>query len=560
MRHRRTRALRLGLGIVLAAASPVPTAAEEERSSCVLCHGQLEDEMLAPVAAWSDDVHAAAGLGCVGCHGGDPSPALADDVEAMAASRGFHAAPDRLVVAEFCGTCHADPAYMRRFDPQARVDQLSEYWQSGHGRRNAQGDPVPATCTDCHGAHGIRPVSRPDSPVHATRVPETCARCHASPETMAPYGLPADPFDLYRRSVHGVALLERGDTAAPACNDCHGNHGAAPPGVTSVANVCGQCHGREAALFRDSPKHALFDGMDVPECSGCHGNHLVRHPTPAMVYGETAPRASQGRIASSDPLLVEVGALAAGASAEVQWTAVLLPHAAADDAGFDHRVRIDAGAAGALELDATVVPGLETSAAGPRRAASDALAATLAIESVSGEPIRAGDALSFRLELVAATPVEARVVDRPGRWIQPHEGSVCLTCHTPGDDCDVATGKMFEAITSLDRNLREAERMLRRAEHAGMEVADALFHLKSEGTTAAIESRALVHAFVPERLMERTAEGQAVATAGRAAAEAAFAELQFRRRGLAVSLVLVALVLLGLYLKIREVEARRAAS
>ena len=82
---------------------------------------------------------------------------------------------------------------------------------------------------------------------------------------------------------------------------------------------------------------------------------------------------------------------------------------------------------------------------------------------------------------------------------------------------------------------------------------------KSAGTTAAIESRALIHTFDPERLLARTEEGRAVAAQAAQAGHDALAELQFRRRGLAVSLVLVGFVLVGLWLKIREVDRKRAA-
>ena len=41
------------------------------------------------------------------------------------------------------------------------------------------------------------------------------------------------------------------DLSAPTCNDCHGNHGAAPPGVGSIVNVCGTCHAVFAEKFAD---------------------------------------------------------------------------------------------------------------------------------------------------------------------------------------------------------------------------------------------------------------------------------------------------------------------
>ncbi len=142
-----------------AAALASSTPAIAAPSSCVACHSQLDGPQGDPARHWDVDVHGVAGLGCEACHGGDPSPALAEDAEAaMTPARGFEPAPDRLHIPDFCARCHSDAAFMKQYDPQVRVDQLAEYRTSVHGRLNASGDPDPATCIDCHGVHGILPV------------------------------------------------------------------------------------------------------------------------------------------------------------------------------------------------------------------------------------------------------------------------------------------------------------------------------------------------------------------------------------------------------------------
>jgi hypothetical protein len=113
---------------------------------------------------------------------------------------------------------------------------------------------------------------------------------------------------------------------------------------------------------------------------------------------------------------------------------------------------------------------------------------------------------------------------------------------------------MYTALSSLDQSIRGASGLLREAELSGMEVSGAQFELKSKGRTAAVESRALIHSFDPERLITRTDEGKGIAATALDAARAALAELQFRRKGLGVSLALVVLVLGGLYLKIRQID------
>jgi predicted CXXCH cytochrome family protein len=171
---------------------------------------------------------------------------------------------------------------MKKFDPSIRVDQVQEYNTSVHGIRLRGGDKNVATCVSCHGIHGIRPPDDPQSSVFALNVAETCAQCHASAEHMQGYSIPHDQFGKYKNSVHAKALYEKHDLSAPTCNDCHGNHGAVPPGLTSVANVCGQCHGRQAELFQKSPHKEPFDRMQTGECLKCHSNHEILAPTDEM--------------------------------------------------------------------------------------------------------------------------------------------------------------------------------------------------------------------------------------------------------------------------------------
>ncbi len=174
-----------------------------------------------------------------------------------------------------CAKCHSDPAYMRAYNPSLPVDQLEKYRTSVHGMRNAKGDPKPAECASCHGSHGIRAAKDAKSAVYATNIPGTCAACHSNAAMMKDYHIPTDQYDKFARSVHGIALLQRGDVSAPACNDCHGNHGATPPGVESVSNVCGTCHALNNDLFSSSPHKKAFDERKLPECETCHSNHEI---------------------------------------------------------------------------------------------------------------------------------------------------------------------------------------------------------------------------------------------------------------------------------------------
>jgi predicted CXXCH cytochrome family protein len=267
------------IALVLAAAAAAPTGALA-KDTCYDCHrGEKEERLVAPTRNYPQDIHFQKGLTCASCHGGNPAD---PEATAMDPDKGFRERIEHNQIAKVCGSCHADAAYMKRFNPRPYIFSVEEFETSVHFRKASLGDTKVATCTSCHGVHGIRPHSDPASPVYAQNVPRTCAHCHNA-EYMKGRRLPANQYDQYVTSVHGKALLEKGDLSAPACNDCHGNHGAAPPGLNDISMVCGSCHGREGELFIKSKMKAGMDAMGKRGCVTCHSNHGVQHPSDAML-------------------------------------------------------------------------------------------------------------------------------------------------------------------------------------------------------------------------------------------------------------------------------------
>ena len=401
------------------AAALAPNLPSPEESSCVVCHLEMGDDLAAPVEAWRTGIHAEKDLGCEGCHGGRADPRFADDPEqAMDPAAGYEGVPTRAAVAEFCGKCHSSAEFMRKFNPGARIDQVQEYRTSRHGILNLQGDPKTATCIDCHSVHGIREIRNPKSPVFVLNVANTCGGCHADSAYMAGRDLPIDQFQDFRKSVHGRALFDSHDTAAPACNDCHGNHGAMPPGVTDIAFVCGQCHARVEMLFRDSVKKSIFDDLELAECSTCHGIHDIQEPDDSLV-------------------------------------------------------------------------GLA-------------------------------------------------------------DGSICADCHGSGDVGGMAALRIRETLDDLEGRIDGAEEILHRAERAGMEVSQTLYELNT-ARNSLVNARVLIHTFREEEVKKAAAEGIAVADQAVIQGQQALEELQFRRKGLASSLVVILMVIIGLLWKIRQI-------
>ncbi len=389
-------------------------------SSCIQCHQELEGALQTPAKLAAQDIHFQRGLSCNSCHGGDP--AAEDPDAAMSRKKGYIGKPEHKKIAALCASCHSKLEFMRRYNPQARVDQYDEYLTSVHGKKYQAGDAAVATCTDCHGAHGVRAVKDPNSPVYAPNVAATCGRCHADAKKMAPYGIPTDQFDLYTGSVHGIALIKNRDLAAPTCNSCHGNHGATPPGVDSVANVCGQCHVIQWDMFKKSPHQKAFAEGNLPACVTCHEHHGIRK--------------------TSDDML-----------------------------GTD-------------------------------------------------------------------------------------QGSICLNCHDKDSKGYAAAAEMKAGIVRLRGDLDSAQQLLHKAETAGMEVSKPLYDL-AEGKDRLVLARVNVHYFNPSSLNKVLAEGDTIAEASQKSGVKALEDLAYRRKGLAVSVVILLVMISLLLLKIRQVSGSR---
>ncbi len=555
---------------VLALLAVRAESAEQRATSCTLCHTRAEiagEGSPAIVEHEQTGAHAAAGLSCHDCHGGNPDPRLAEDIAAMDehfAASPFVGAPTRAEMPRFCGRCHSEPETMKRFKPDARVDQEREYRTSRHGQRLNAGDTGVATCVDCHGSHGILPPGDTRSPVHPQRVAETCARCHADAARMEgrrlPDGrpLPADQYAQWRRSVHAELLLERGDASAPTCNDCHGNHGATPPGIDSVAFVCGQCHGREAELFRASPKAAGFEAhadymkqagatgcagchpasspaaklgtVAFTQCTSCHGNHGIIHASVAMLE-PLPPKPCDFCHEAIDPegKLIEASA---GVQERYEATAAaLLEQASAK--GLDGAARFDWLVDRALEIPAHAMGQAETSGAPRLGLAFSRLFKKFRIGKTHYTyPASGGE--QVRVDLVR-----------------------CGGCHAEEDAGGIETATSFvDHMRRLTTATARAERMLLAAQRGGVSVRDVAPHLDA-AVTAQIELEVLVHTFsgAPDgKFLVRHREGMQHAERALAGARGALDELGTRRRGLMVFLGLLALVLIAMVLKIRQIS------
>lgn len=244
-----------------------------KQGTCITCHGEQGQQFLA-------SIHVAAAVRCTDCHGGDDTVL---GKGACVENPSFLGVPKGKAISDRCGSCHSDIDRMRQYG--LPTGQLELFKTSPHGKRLYEhDDPNAPSCVTCHGTHEILSVHDPRSPVYPSRVPETCASCHADPEKMAPYGHPTTVYEDYQASVHGQGLMQEGTLNLPNCGDCHGTHGARPAGVKEVVNICGNCHVASRDYFRQSPHFAAAEAGEMEECTGCHSHHRVL-PAATLVEG-----------------------------------------------------------------------------------------------------------------------------------------------------------------------------------------------------------------------------------------------------------------------------------
>ena len=273
---------------ILLMLAPVGSAFQE---SCETCHGEEKLKL-------GRSIHAATAIQCIDCHGGVAGAVEKD----LAHGPDLTALTDPTAAVESCGACHSDFDRMRSFG--LPTNQAALYWTSQHGKLLAEGDTNVATCITCHGAHEVFTAKEPRSPVYKKNQIDTCSRCHGDAELMAGYGLSADVVAEYRGSIHGQALLEGRQLASPSCTDCHGSHGATPPRVEEVGQVCGNCHSVVQEFFRESPHYqAALDGA-MTQCLSCHGSHAVADAGAGMLVGPGAGHCSTCHRVPDEPAML----------------------------------------------------------------------------------------------------------------------------------------------------------------------------------------------------------------------------------------------------------------
>lgn len=257
------------------------SAAKAHEDGCAECHFERTSEGRAPFVdeeLIDGSIHS--NLSCVACHS-----------DAIETERPAGAAPHKSDLKEVgCAqVCHFEGNTMGAPD----FSPMDQYRDSVHGLARRAGLEDAATCTNCHGRHNIRRKDDPESNVYRANIPRTCAACHEDMRVVIKYHVQAErPFREYEHSVHGRGVFRDGpiETAA-VCIDCHGIHDIEPVGASPYLKprrpeTCGSCHEAILASYKRST-HGIAQmekqNTDAPVCSDCHGEHRISIPTDGKI-------------------------------------------------------------------------------------------------------------------------------------------------------------------------------------------------------------------------------------------------------------------------------------
>jgi cytochrome b subunit of formate dehydrogenase/nitrate/TMAO reductase-like tetraheme cytochrome c subunit len=182
-----------------------------------------------------------------------------------------------------CNECHGPGSTLPKLGEGEKFHRdAHRLYSSGiHAKIQSNGKPA-AECKDCHTVQGDMttdlPPDDPRSTVFATNQEQTCGRCHEQ------------QLNTFHNSIHGK-LLEKGDTRAASCSDCHGNHTIQPvKDLSSKLNrehlpeVCIKCHSGIVPDYEQSAHGMAFKNGNTkaPVCIDCHSS--ISHDTaPASI-------------------------------------------------------------------------------------------------------------------------------------------------------------------------------------------------------------------------------------------------------------------------------------
>ncbi len=264
----------------------VLTRSVHATNTCASCHSDLTRKH-------PDDNLAAKEVSCTACHQ-KQSESYGASVHGIAALAGKTSAS--------CRDCHDSHEVVRPTSPASPLhfsrlgqtcgachDQAAkEVAASVHGKSIAAGHREAATCTDCHSEHKIEGLKATSS-LHISK--DVCSKCHGLEKINTKFRLPTDRVKTFFESYHGMAS-QYGSALAANCGSCHGFHKVLPSSDTNstihadnLAATCGKCHPGATEKFAQGKIHIDIGSAEAGTALGEQLNWWVRKIYLVLIFG-----------------------------------------------------------------------------------------------------------------------------------------------------------------------------------------------------------------------------------------------------------------------------------
>ncbi len=356
------------------------------------------------------------------------------------------------------------------------------------------------TCTNCHGGDAasedqeksMSPAAGFRGRLEKKQIPELCAACHSDAAYMRGFNPSLRTDQLSEyRTSVHGQKFAKGDMKVAVCTDCHGVH--------------------EIETGKDT-RSKVYPLNVGKTCSTCHANADYMKE-----YGiSTTQFADYSASVHAEALLVR-GDLSAPTCSTCHGSHGATPPST------DSVVHVCS--------TCHVIQG-QLFESGPHKAAFESLGL--------------GGCVTCHTNHRIEHPTDA--------FIGTDTGAVCLNCHMEGDTGYQPANEMHQKLTHLDSEIAKSNAILTRAEESGMEVSEAKLQL-DEARDDLTKARVEIHTVDLARVDPDIQAGLQVTQKTWKAGQAALAEKSYRRKGLLLSVLAILLVLVGLWLKIRDLES-----
>ncbi|MBI3403974.1 MAG: cytochrome c3 family protein [Acidobacteria bacterium] len=356
------------------------------------------------------------------------------------------------------------------------------------------------TCVSCHGGDASsddlnRSMSKAAGfrgKIERNKIPALCASCHSNGSYMRQYN-PSLRTDQFSQYQTSVhgKRLATGDAKVAVCTDCHGVHNLRPA--------------------RDS-RSQVHPTQIAKTCSGCHSNAET-------MKGYKIPTDQFASYSASvhHEALTERGDLSAPTCTTCHGN-----HGASPPG------------VGSVEFVCSTCHSFQA-------------------QLFDGSPHKAPFA-SMQLPACVTCHSNHRIQHPTDALMGTGAQSVCVTCHSQGDPGFKTADQIHGMIAQLEGAIVKSDQALDLAERSGMEISQAKLD-QIEARNALTKARVTIHGFRTTLLEEDTKAGLKIAEKTWQAGQDALAERNFRRKGLGLSLIAIAIMVIALRLYIRQIES-----